>query len=587
MYREVIEHPCSLPASIKQYLDLNSGYDRGRIYRVLPEGFRQPKLPRLSHATTAELVALLEHPNGWHRDTAARLLCERQDESAVPLLLKLRKNSRSPLARMHALCALDGLRALRPAELLEALGDENGAVRERAVRLAGETAPRAGPWSGRVWKNLAALSDDPDVRVRYQLAFTLGEWKDAEKINALAGIIRRGADDRWIRAAVLSSLAEGAGRMFDALTGDSRCVDSQCGREFLRQLVGAIGTQNDPGAVRTVLKYLQKNDGTSAAFWMTRALGDGLRNAGTSLARADSEGKLKPIFARAKARAGDAGASEQTRVEAVQLLALSSFDETGRVLSSLLGSGPPESLGLAAVAALARFSDPGVCQALLEPWPQLSARLRSEVVTVMLTRPERIQALFQSVERRTVLASDFTAQQLQVLRAHRDPKVRGQTIQLFGPPPAAKRDDVVKAFLPALELRGNPSKGKAIYLERCAACHRIGSQGQAVGPDLMTVKTAGKETLLINILDPNREVAPRYFNYSIETNTGESYSGMIANESPSSITLRGPNGTETVVLRSQIARLRASGQSVMPEGLEVGLTPQGMADLIEFLGVAD
>ena len=73
----------------------------------------------------------------------------------------------------------------------------------------------------------------------------------------------------------------------------------------------------------------------------------------------------------------------------------------------------------------------------------------------------------------------------------------------------------------------------------------------------------------------------------IETNTGESYSGMIANESPSSITLRGPNGTETVVLRSQIARLRASGQSVMPEGLEVGLTPQGMADLIEILGVAD
>ena len=65
----------------------------------------------------------------------------------------------------------------------------------------------------------------------------------------------------------LSPSGEGAGRMFDALTGDSRCVDSQGGREFLRQLVGAIGTQNDPGAVRTVLKYLQKNDGTSAAFW--------------------------------------------------------------------------------------------------------------------------------------------------------------------------------------------------------------------------------------------------------------------------------------------------------------------------------
>src|SRR5438477_4275409 len=294
MYREVIEHPWSLPASIKKYLDLNSGNDRGRIYRVLPEGFRQPKLPRLSHATTAELVALLEHPNGWHRDTAARLLCERQDESAVPLLLKLRKNSRSPLGRMHALCSLDGLRALRPADLLEALGDGHGAVRERAVRLAAEAASRAGPWSAMIWKNLAALSDDPDVRVRYQLAFTLGEWKEPEKIKALARIIRHGAEDRWMRAAVLSSLAEGAGRLFDALTGDSRWVDSQGGQEFLRQLVGTIGSQHDPGAVKTVLKYLQKNAGSGAAFVITRALGEGLRQAGTSLSGGDSEGELKP-----------------------------------------------------------------------------------------------------------------------------------------------------------------------------------------------------------------------------------------------------------------------------------------------------
>src|SRR6185295_8361362 len=108
MYREVIEHPWSLPEPIKKHLDLNSGNDRGRIYRIVPDGFQQPKLPRLSLATTKELVARLERPNGWSRDTAARLLFERQDRTAVPILETLLKSSASSLARMHALYALDG-----------------------------------------------------------------------------------------------------------------------------------------------------------------------------------------------------------------------------------------------------------------------------------------------------------------------------------------------------------------------------------------------------------------------------------------------------------------------------------------------
>jgi len=206
---------------------------------------------------------------------------------------------------------------------------------------------------------------------------------------------------------------------------------------------------------------------------------------------------------------------------------------------------------------------------------------------VLLTRPERIAALFQAVEERTVTPSDFTAQQVQMLRAHRELTIRKQAVQLFGPPPTVKRDEVVKAFLPALQLRGKPANGKRIYLERCATCHRIGGQGYAVGPDLMTVKTAGKETLLVNILDPNREVAPKYLNYTIETKSGESFSGLIASETPSGVTLRGPNGTETALLRSQIARLQPSGQSLMPEGLEIGLTPQDLADLLEYLGLGD
>ena len=586
MYRETIEHPWSLPESIKKHLDLNSGSDRGRIYRIVPDGFKQPQTPHLSTATTKELVALLERPNGWHRDTAARLLYERQDPAAVPWLEATLKNSRSALARMHALYVLDGLGRLDEKTERKALKDPEGIVRQHAARLAEKIFFLQGSY-GKPWKELTGLANDPDVLVRYQLAFALGDFHHPDVIQALGKIIRRDAADRWARAAVLSSVKDVAGGLFEQLAAGASFRDSAGGQEFLRQLVEVIGAKNDPGEVKAVLSFLRQSADSGVAFLLTRALGDGLRNAGNSLARVDSNGELKPIFTRAKATATDATVSVQTRVQAVQLLALSSFTQAGDALSSLLGSSSAEPLQLAGVSALARFNDSAASEALLEAWPRLSARVRGEVLTVLLTRPERIAALFNAVEKRTVSASEFTARQVQMLRAHRDPKIRVQAIQLFGAPPAGKRDDIVKAFLPALELRGNPANGKRIYLERCATCHRIGSQGHAVGPDLATVKTAGKETLLVNILDPNREVAPRYLNYSVETAAGENLSGLIVSESPSSVTLRGPNETETTLLRSQIARLQASGQSMMPEGLELGMSPQDMSDLLEYLAVGD
>ena len=150
----------------------------------------------------------------------------------------------------------------------------------------------------------------------------------------------------------------------------------------------------------------------------------------------------------------------------------------------------------------------------------------------------------------------------------------------------AARLDVVKQFLPALSLPGQPEKGRATYLSRCASCHRLAGQGFALGPDLASVQSSGREKMLVNILDPNREVPPNYLNYVVETRTGESLLGLIANETATSLTLRRANGDESTVFRADIKQIQSQGQSVMPEGLEAGLTPQDFADLLEYLTVA-
>ncbi|MEM9015991.1 MAG: PVC-type heme-binding CxxCH protein [Verrucomicrobiota bacterium] len=84
MYRETIEHPWSLPEPIKRHLDLNSGWDRGRIYRVEPAAFTKPEIPNLSHASTAELRSLTNHPADWHRTSARRLLYQLGEEVDSP-----------------------------------------------------------------------------------------------------------------------------------------------------------------------------------------------------------------------------------------------------------------------------------------------------------------------------------------------------------------------------------------------------------------------------------------------------------------------------------------------------------------------
>ena len=226
----------------------------------------------------------------------------------------------------------------------------------------------------------------------------------------------------------------------------------------------------------------------------------------------------------------------------------------------------PQGIQLAALTALDRLSPSGLAAVLLGRWSSLTPAVRDKVVEVLLKRPDRASGLFSAMEEGTVQRHDLSLMQIVALRQHTDP-----TLQ------------VVRRFLSAIDLRGDYHRGKAIFLQRCQSCHRFGSDGFAVGPDLAGTRNGGKDKLLVNILDPNREVAPNYFAYVVDTQEGDSYTGIIVNETASSVTIRQPLGNEVVVPRSRIAKIQTQSTSLMPEGLEEGLTNQDLADLLDFL----
>ena len=591
MYREIIEHPWSLPPTLKRHLNLNSGSDRGRIYRVATDGFKPRPTPRLGKATTAELVKVLEHRNGWHRDTAARLLYERQDKAAVPELEKLLRESSSGLGRMHALYVLDGLDALQCKHLMRAFSDSDALVREHAVRLAENFAGTTSSEAEALRSTLLTLVSDSSIRVRYQVAFTLGELREADRVKALGQIIRRDAGDSWVRAAVLSSLGTGTGEMFREsagllsaakVSGDAEEKAAADLQTFLGGLVQVIGARNDSNEVASVLEYVAKANDPALAFALVHGLGEGLQRARASLPTE----RIQPVIERATKLAGDKTQPPAVRVQAVELLALSSYASCGSSLLALLDINEAQTVQLAAMHTLGRFSDPKIGVELTARWLSLTPRLRNEALNVLLARSDRIPALLDAVEAGTIRRADLASPQIDFLTNYREAPLRARSIKLLTATSVSTRQEVVTAFQPALALQGDAAKGKKIFAERCVSCHRLGGEGSVVGPDLVSVRNAGKEKMLISILDPNREVLPQYLGYEVETKDDESLLGLLINETATSVTLRQAYGKETLVPRSNIATMRSRGLSIMPAELEVGLKPQDLADLLEFVGTA-
>jgi len=134
-YRQWIEHPDFVPKESREKVDWRKGANHGRIWRIRRKDVPCPPVPRLGEADSAGLVKELGNANGWRRDTAQRLLVEKQDPQVVPLLKVALSRSQSPLARVHALWVLQSFQAVDDELLAIALSDTDPHVREQALCL--------------------------------------------------------------------------------------------------------------------------------------------------------------------------------------------------------------------------------------------------------------------------------------------------------------------------------------------------------------------------------------------------------------------------------------------------------------------
>jgi len=578
-YRFVLEHPEWISPEAQKALDLRAGDDKGRIYRVYPVGAKLRATPHMDRMSTAQLVAALESANGWHRDTAQRLLVQAQDKTAVEPLLKLLNASASPKVRLQALATLQGLGVVNLGVLKTGWKDSHEAVREYAVSLAEEHAAEVSKALSSGLPELSGLVKDSSMRVRQQLAFTVGELDNGGEI--LAALLRRDFADDSLRLALLCSLPRHVETVSDLLLKSSEASPA-----MLRTLYAtAVATEKETAVLP---KLAGMNLSPEKQISVTAGVLEGLRLRKMSWKQFSqsntSAGLLKGAFAEARKVAADSKADEAMRLVALDLCGIESGaeeQETGLV-TGLLQPKESQAVQRSAIAALRRLPGDSGGALIIRVWASLSPVVRGTAFEALLSRREWLALFLDGVKTGTVATAQITPAQKQQLLSYPSLELRGRAESLL-----AKlnrdRDGLVKQYQVVDSLVGHREKGRQIFEQNCSACHRLGGVGQEVGPDLGMVGSKPTEALLTSILNPNQAIEERYLAYTATNKDGEEVTGIIQSETPTAITLKTAAATEVVINRQLLKGLKSSGLSLMPEGLEAVVDVQGMADLLSFI----
>ncbi len=598
VYRLFIETPESIPEEIKKGMDFYAGDAMGRIYRIAPNHPRKQRdlHPKLGVASTEELVRNLESTNGWHRATAQRLIVERQDKTAIPFLKQLFEQSQYPVGRIHALWTLEGLSALNEQMVLRALKDQHPRVREHGLRLAEPFINK----SKAIQAAGLAMIGDGDLRVQFQTALTLGQLKDRHALDALAKMATNRSDDQWFRLAILSSVANNASPFFHALRTKHPEFENQAMFRQLAALIGAkrnaselskflsaIGSLKQPGAalagLSKGLKLVEAKNlrvakaGNSLSPFLNHS-DEPLQKVAWETAR---HFDLPGLVRKAMADSQNANLPVKQRVTAVRALRGGQFAPVAPILRKFLELQDQPELQAAAVDSLAAFDDQSIAPTLIGSWKSYSPDVRQKVLNALLGERERMKVLMKALEEGQVERTMIDPAMQARLYDHPDKEVAERAGRFFKQE-AGEREAAVAGYRDALRLAGDVNRGRDIYGSTCAKCHSPQPGRPRVGADLSGINNKTKEELLNSILNPSASIDPRFRNYIIITKDGRIHDGILANETPGTITLRNADGDVTI-LRKNLAEIRASSISLMPDGLEKSLSKQQIVDLIAYL----
>jgi putative membrane-bound dehydrogenase-like protein len=559
MYRYMIEHPQWLPQQGREELlpHYREGDDKGRIWKVVRASARS------GTKASAEDQATLASANGWRRDKAQmRALWEGQVPPEV--------NPPTPEAQAQVAWTRLLLGAAHSGECLELLTSASPRLREQALLMAARLDWPADALPA-LQKALAACLNDADDKVRLQLACTLGDLGMPWAGDLLADLLDAAPAGSALQGAAMSSVLPHLERVCARFPSGGAAETNRVIGPLLRC---ALATRNDR-ALAALLAQVEARVHVEELLAVLDENRLSLADFSAQVTDASARAALERMSARlAKAAAAVAAAGTAPAADDLALLAADrgQREPVKRLLPSLWArTGDPQLLRL-----VARLRPAGAETFLLEGWDGRTPAIRTQILETLLADESWTLALLQRPEAK---ACDAAARAR--LLQHPKKAVAQAAAQAFQG--SSTRQSVLEAFRPALQLAGDAVRGKVVFAQACISCHKLDGIGLELGPDLRSVARHDAEKLFHSILDPSAIIEPGFMAYHGTLHSGEQLYGVIATETSSSLTFRMAGNLTRSVLRSEMASLKSTGASLMPDGLEAVLTPQSLADLIAYL----
>ena len=594
------------------HLDPRDTWDRtnGRIYKVEYQGGRHVAPFHLDRLSTDELIAFRTSPNDWYPNEARRVLAERRDAGAIPRLKMLLAEDRDEAIALRDLWALHVSGGLDDATALGLLAHPVAGVRRWTVRLLGDDR-RMNP------SLLASLIElarsEPDARVRSQLASSCQRWDSPSALPILGQLLGRDADaaDPQIPLMLWWALER---QMRDDRDGVVALVTSAGlpGRPLVRDVVAervaraltSGGTEADFRACARLI------DGPAVNPRIVAGMSRGLEGRRLPAVPEPLVASYRQFRDRAKpdielirlgVRLGDAAADAEARRRASdrsgsptdRLALIEAIGQAGNSddLATLLGLLAPEeapAIRLAALNALGGFAQPEVAAGLVDRYAGLDSTGRGRALDLLCGRKAWAGPLLDAMTSGRISAKDLRpAQVLQVAQLG-DPDLTARLEHAWGrvprpnSPEKTRRVAEVRGMLVEGD-KGDATRGRAVFREACATCHRLFGEGEAIGPDLTGAERGDLTFLLTSVVDPSAVVRKEFEAQAVATTDGRLLTGLVADENDRTLTLIDGQRQRIILARGDVEAMKPSPVSLMPEGLLDKLTEGQVRDLFKFL----
>ncbi len=616
MYEQRIDHSSHYAGRVDK--------TNGRIYRLTSKGQRQGGRPpshfNLTQLPNADLIKFLDHPSKWHRQTAVRLLGDRNvprhSVAGTPAAERRGTLNQSIITQITAeLAKATGESALERLWALHACG---GLSDEAAILLLRHHEPFVRAWTVRlvcdpkmataeVGAAIAqAAGDETYIDVRKQMASSARRLppelalpiirelltfdEDATDIHqpllvwwAIEAQIGQAGVHEILRQLLSEPAAWQGPLVADHLT--ARLMKRYALAGTRKDLINAAALLNaapDKVAVDRLLKGFEEAFQGRSLAGIPDELAIALaRSGGGSLALRLRQAQPDAI-AEAVTLIRDASASMESRRQLIEICGQIRHAEFLPVLLKLVQQDKDADVLATTLTALQNFDAVDVGTTVISRFMSLTEGPQLAAEALLVSRAAWSKQLLTAVDAGTIPKVRVTDSAIRKMLMHGDDAIKASVEkhwgQIAGLSPAQVQAEIARLNAVLSSGSGNPKSGKLLFTNNCGRCHLLFEEGGRIGPDLTPFARDNLDRMLISVVHPSLEIREGFENYVVVTTDGRVLNGFLADKDTQVVILRGVEGQNVILKQTDIDEMKVVPQSVMPEGALKPLNDQQLRD---------